>query len=98
MEAAETRMNVFKDSVRAEDVGTLKGTLNVFVLQAFIHLQTRDNVLITMNADRRGCVPMETVSTWMEHLNVSVCQDSNFLSQDCLVWTLTSVWRIQEYV
>ena len=97
MEAAETRMNVSKDSVRAEDVGTLKGTLNVFVLQAFIHLQTRDNVLITMNADRRGCVPTETVSTWMEHLNVSVCQDSNFLSPDCLVWTLTSVWRIQEY-
>ena len=32
MEAAETRMNVSKDSVRAEDVGTLKGTLNVFVL------------------------------------------------------------------
>ena len=98
MEAAGTRMNVSRVSVREEDAGTPWETLNVTALLDLIHLQTKDNVLTTMNVDRPECVPMETVSTWMELSSVSVCRGSSCRSQDCPVWILTSVWRIRGYV
>ena len=72
MEAAGTRMNVSRVSVREEDAGTPRETLNVIAPLDLIHLQTKDNVLTTMNVDRPECVPMETVSTWMELSSVSV--------------------------
>ena len=97
-EAAGTRMNVCKASVKEEDAETLKETLNVTALLDFIHLQTKDNVLTTTNVDRLECVPTETVSTWMELSSVNVCLDSSCRSQDCPVWILTSVWRIRGYV
>ena len=86
-----TSMSAKMDYVAMGFVGTRKVDLTVNVHLASIYQLMVLNAQILMNVNRLGCVPMESVQTWMGPSSVSVMMASNSLSVVSVALMLMSV-------
>ena len=78
MVSAKTLMSVGKVFVPMAGAGTKLDHLIANVQLDFISQLMENNALITMNANKQECVPMESVPTWMDLSSVIVMKASNF--------------------
>ena len=87
-------MSAEKVYVPMVGAGTRLDLLIANVQLDFTSQLMESNALITMNANKLECVPMESAPTWMGHSSVIVMRVSNFLFLDFPVLMSMNAKRI----